>query len=151
MKRTDILLPQQQFVMSMPVLMTKERCGKLSMNIVVKQRHYSTTERLCKSMISIILWYCIALLLCRFAISVTVDLNHHSSPLVPVLPIVHWSLSNRLMFYYTAAVYGDNPLDFSLGTASDYRSAQAGSPQVCCCVLMPYYIVLFPRVSLSLQ
>lgn len=69
----------------------------------------------------------------RLALSVTVDLTYSASPLVPVLPLVHWIAGRGMQyFYYPSLAPMENSLIYSLGNAIDYRSVQAGPPQVRC-------------------
>lgn len=62
-----------------------------------------------------------------------VDLNYHSSPIVPTIPIIHWTtqhMSSLQLAYYTGIAPDENPLHYSLGNPNDYRSSYSGTPQV---------------------
>ena len=65
------------------------------------------------------------------ALSVSVDLNYHQSPGVPVIPIIHWAtMSPMQLAYWNGIAPDENPLHYFLGSAIDYRSSHSGSPQV---------------------
>lgn len=61
----------------------------------------------------------------------TVDLTYSASPLLPILPVVHFTGGQEEeIFFYTAVAPAENHLSYSFGNPIDYRSAQAGTPQV---------------------
>ena len=63
--------------------------------------------------------------------SATVNLAYSSSPQVSMLPIVYFkSGSVEQGFFYPAILPTEDPLIFSFGNSIDYRSSQAGTPQV---------------------
>lgn len=67
----------------------------------------------------------------RLALSVTVDLTYSASPLLPILPVAYFTRGQKEgAFFYTAAAPAENHLSYSFGMPIDYRSAQAGTPQV---------------------
>lgn len=66
------------------------------------------------------------------ALSAAVDLKYGYSPSLPTLPIVTLPSSRGPQgFFLSAATPEAHPLGYSLGSAYDYRSSQAGTPQVC--------------------
>lgn len=85
---------------------------------------------------------------CRLAVSVTVNLAYSSSPQVPMLPVVYLVSGNKDQgFFYSAFSPTEDPLSFSLGNALDYRSSQAGTPQV---QLAATNRILFPNILLCI-
>ena len=63
-------------------------------------------------------------------VTADVDCRHASSPILPTLPLVTFSRSNALQQFFYVAHHRDNhPLLYQLGSAYNYRSSQAGTPQ----------------------
>ena len=68
-------------------------------------------------------------------ITITVDFSLMFSLLLPPIPLVHLVSGNSSQqFSYPALTSNGHPLAFLTGTSLDYRSSQAGTPQVCMCV-----------------
>ena len=68
----------------------------------------------------------------RLAVSVTVNLAYSGSPQVSMLPVVYLASGSvdKQGFFYPAISPTEDPLSFSFGNSIDYRSSQAGTPQV---------------------